>query len=288
VIGIAFIFAQIFKNPSILYFGVGFALLMNFISYWYSDKIVTALTGAREISKNEFPEVVRIVENLSITSGLKKTPKLYVLDQPAINAFATGRNPDTAVIAVTVGAIQKLSDKELEGVLAHELSHIQNFDTRVMTVATILAGVVAILADFFLRSALWGGFRSNDREERGSNALFLLIGIAISILAPIFAQLIQLAISRKREFLADSSAVMLTRYPDGLINALLKIEKDYEVLKTAPAAAHLFIANPFRENASAEAEKEKRENSFLVWLGNLFATHPPIQERVKALRAFYI
>lgn len=281
VIGLAFIFGQIFKSPAILYFGIGFALFMNLLSYWFSDKLVIALTGARAMSKDEFPEVVRIVENLTITAGLKTMPKLYILDQAAINAFATGRNPDKAVIAVTVGAIRKLNDKELEGVLAHELSHIQNLDMKVMAVATILAGVVAILADLFLRSALWGGISSNEREGNRGNAIVFIIGIAIAILAPLFAQLIQLAVSRKREFLADASAVMLTRYPDGLIKALLKISQDTEAFQTEPATAHLFIANPFREGETGE----QRERNFLTWLGNLFATHPPIAERIKALQS---
>ncbi len=274
VIAISFVFAQLLGNSLILYFGVGFALIMNIFSYWYSDKMVIAMTGAEPIERSDYPEPYRILENLSIAAGLAQTPKLYLLNSDAINAFATGRNKKNAVVAVTSGALRKLNDKELEGVFAHELSHVLNSDIKIMTIATILAGVMAILANFFLNSLFWGGLGGRRRDNEGNNVIFLVIGLAVAILAPIFAQLMQLAISRKREFLADTSGVLLTRYPQGLIGALEKIGNDENILKTPPATAHLYISNPFREN-----------KSFLGWMGNLFADHPPLDQRIKALRS---
>jgi len=266
VIGIGFFFAQYYGNPNILYFFVIFAVAMNIASYWYSDKIALSINHAKEIKKEENPELWNIVENLSITAGLPM-PKLYIIDDPSPNAFATGRNKEHAVVAVTTGLLQILDKNEIEGVIAHELSHIGNRDILLSTVVVVLAGFISILAQVFLRSMIFGGGRSRDNEGGG---IMMLIGIILSILAPIVAMLIQLAISRKREFLADASGALLTRYPEGLANALMKIEKTARPMKYAnDATAHLFIANPF----GAASKK----------VSNLFSTHPPVEARVKAL-----
>ncbi len=267
VIAIGFFFSQYYRNPNILYFFVIFSVAMNIASYWYSDKIALAVNHAKPVTKNENPELWNIVENLSITAGLPM-PKLYIIDDPAPNAFATGRDKEHAVVCVTSGIMQILDKNELEGVIAHELSHIGNRDILLSTVVVVLAGFISIIANMFLRSMFWGGGR--DRDDNNNNGLMMLIGIVLSILAPIFATLIQLAISRKREFLADASGALLTRYPEGLANALLKIDKYSRPMKYANSAtAHLFIANPFK-GAGAK-------------VSNLFSTHPPIALRVKAL-----
>ena len=266
VIGVGFFISQYYGNPNILYVFVIFSVVMNVASYWYSDKIALAVNHARKIGKPDDPELWNTVENLAITAGLPM-PKLYVIDDPAPNAFATGRNKEHAVVAVTTGLRQILNKTELEGVIAHELSHIGNRDILLSTVVVVLAGFVTIVADMFLRSMLWGGHR--DRDSKGAG-IMILIGIALSILAPIFAMLIQLAISRKREFLADASGALLTRYPDGLASALQKIDRAARPMKYAnKATAHLFIANPFKG-----AGKK---------VSNLFNTHPPVEARVKAL-----
>lgn len=251
---------------------VGFALIMagvmNFVSYYWSDKIVLGVSGAKLIKKEDNPEIYRIVENLCIAAGLP-TPKIYIIDDTATNAFATGRDPKHAAIAFTKGILQKLDKQELEGVTAHELSHVGNRDTLVMAVVSILVGTIALLSDFFMRS-MWYG--SRDREGRG-NQLFMILAIVAAILAPIVATLIQLAVSRRREFLADASGVLLTRYPQGLASALQKISSDKEPLEVANrGTAHLYIINPLK-GTDAKA-----------WLAGLFNTHPPIEARVKALR----
>lgn len=250
-----------------------FSGLMSLGSYYYSDKIILSMSRAKQIKKSDYPEFFRIVENLCIGSGLPM-PKVYVIEDTATNAFATGRDPKHAVICATTGIIEKLNKVELEGVVAHELSHIKNFDIRLMAIVTILVGVVALMADFFMRSIWFSGHR-NDREERGNvQGIFLLIGIILAILSPIIATLIQLAVSRRRELLADASAALLTRYPEGLASALEKIGKDKEPLEAANnATAHLYIANPFKG--------KKIDN----WLAGLFNTHPPIEERIKILRS---
>ena len=274
VIGLGWFFAQVLQRPGILVFAVIFSILMSFISYWYSDKIVLAMAKARPIEKKDNPELYRIVENLCITAGLP-LPKIFILEESALNAFATGRNPQHAVVAVTRGLIERLNRSELEGVIAHELSHIGNRDMLLSTVVVVLVGFVALLSDFFLRSLWWGGFRSRDRDRESSQlqAILMIIGIALAILAPIAATLIQLAISRKREFLADASGALLTRYPEGLALALEKISTDKTPLRVANrATAHLYISNPF---------KGKR-------LSTLFMTHPPIEERIKTLRGMEI
>ena len=274
VIAIGWVFSQVYQTPSVLYFAVFFSIFMNIISYWFSDKIVLKMHKAREVDLRSQPELYRILENLSITAGLPM-PKFFLIDDNAPNAFATGRNPKNAVVAVTSGLLKILDRSELEGVLAHELSHIGNRDMLVSTVAVVLVGFVAVLSDMFTRSLFWGSFEGNDRENRGGG-IIIIIGILLSILAPMVASLIHLAISRKREFLADSSGALLTRYPEGLAKALEKISTFSRPLKTASnATAHLFLENPFG------ADRGGRKTPLVV---RLFSTHPPVEERVRALR----
>ncbi|MEK7571599.1 MAG: M48 family metalloprotease [Patescibacteria group bacterium] len=244
-----------------------FALIYSFVSYFYSDKMVLATTGAKEIHKAQNPEFYRIVENLALGEGMP-IPRLYVIQDPSANAFATGRDPKHAAVAVTTGILERLNRAELEGVLAHELSHVKNYDTRVLAITAVLVGFISLLSDLFFRHLLWG-------ENRKNNNIFLLaIAIGLAILAPIIASLIQLAISRKREYLADASGVLLTRYPEGLASALEKISSDPRPLKTATSAtAHLFIINPLKGKG------------FSGWLTHVFSTHPPIEERIKILRS---
>jgi len=269
VIALGWLFSQVWGNPVILYVAVIIAVLMNFFSYWSSDKIVIKMTGARPASRAEFFDLWNAVENLAITAGLPM-PKVYVVDDPAPNAFATGRDERHAVIAATTGLLQLLDQSELEGVVAHELSHIGNRDMLVSTVAVVLVGFVAILSDIFLRSRFYGFHSRGGRNNRAAG-LLLLLALVAAILAPIAATLIQLAISRKREFLADASAALLTRYPEGLANALRKISARGAPLRRASnATAHLFIANPFGGRGG---------------LTKLFMTHPPMEERIRALLA---
>lgn len=243
--------------------------LISFISYYNSDKIVLSMSGAKLADKKTYRILYTTVENLSIGAGIPM-PKVYVVEDPAPNAFATGRDPKHAAVAVTSGLLEKLEKIELEGVIGHELSHIGNYDTRLMGIVSILVGSIAILADVFLRSMFWGGDR--DRDSRG-NQIFMIIGIVAAILAPIAATLIQLAVSRRREYLADASGALLTRYPDGLADALLKIAADPRPLKHASnATAHFYIENPF---------KGKAAKSFMT---GLFSTHPPVADRVQRLR----
>lgn len=245
-----------------------FAGMTSIGSYYYSDKLVLATSKAQKIEKKDNPTLFRIVENLCIGAGIPM-PDVYIIDDESANAFATGRDPKHAVICVTTGLLHKLTKIELEGVIAHELSHIKNYDIRLMAIVAILVGFIAILADFFMRS-LWFRGRDNDKAQ----GIFLLIGIVLAILSPIVATLIQLAVSRKREFLADASGVLLTRYPEGLASALEKIALDKVPMKTASnATAHLFIENPFN----------RKEGSH--WFASLFNTHPPAEERIKILRS---
>jgi len=256
-------------DPIILYVAIIFALVMNVGSYWFSDKVVVALTGAKPISRGEHRELWNLVENLSITAGLPM-PKVYIVEDTAPNAFATGRNPEHAVVAVTTGLLGILDRTELEGVLAHEMSHIGNRDMLVSTVAVVLAGFVAILADLLMRSMMFGGGDNRDRHPA-----FLIVGIIGIILAPIAAQLIQMAISRKREYLADASGALLTRYPEGLASALEKISTYSRPMKRANnATAHLFIADPFGSDKKSIGQK----------VSGLFQTHPPAGDRIKILR----
>lgn len=245
-----------------------FALIMNLVSYYFSDRLVLSMSSAKEAVRQDYPEFFRAVENLCIASGLTM-PKLYVIDDSAPNAFATGRDPKHAAVAVTTGLLSKLNKLELEGVIGHELAHIKNYDTRVMVIASVLVGFVALIADWFLRVS-WHGSRS-DNDRRGGGVL-ILVALILSILAPIIAQAIRAAVSRRREFLADGTSALLTRHPDGLAEALLKISADKEPLEVANrATAHLYIVNPLKNYTS--------------WASKLFSTHPPIEERVKALRA---
>lgn len=274
VIAVGWVFSQALDSPGLLVFAVIFSTLMSVGSYWFSDKIVLAMSGAKEIDHDSNREIYHIVENLCITAGLP-VPKIYIIDDTAPNAFATGRNPEHAVIAVTTGILQKLNKTELEGVLAHELSHIGNRDILFSTIVVVLVGFVTLLADWFWRASFFGG-RRRDRE--GGGGYIFIIAIILTILAPIVATLIQLAISRKREFLADASAALLTRYPDGLASALEKISGDTEPLEVAnKATAHLYIVNPLKNNPNGRS-----------WFANMFSTHPPIEERVAALRGLEI
>ncbi len=277
VIGIGWAFSGIYANPSILYFAVVFSVLMNVVAYWYSDKIVLKMARAVPIEHKAAPELYHIVENLSITAGLP-IPKIYLIHEKQPNAFATGRNPKHAVVAVTEGLLEKLDRSELEGVLAHELSHVGNRDMLLSTVIVVLVGFISIISDMFLRSAFWGGLGRRDNRESGqAGAVLMIVGIALSILAPLAAMLIQLAISRKREFLADASGALLTRYPEGLASALEKISSDSTPMRVANnTTAHLWLDDPF---------KGQKKTS---WLRKLFMTHPPIEERVKALRGLRI
>lgn len=279
VIGLGYLLAWYFNSPIILVIAVIIAIVQALVSYYYSDSITLAVSGAKEIPRKEpFLDLHRVVENLAITAGLPK-PRIYVIDDPSPNAFATGRDPKHAAIAVTTGLLDKLNKTELEGVIAHELSHVGNYDIRLMTIIVVLVGVVALLSDFFLRWTWFGG-RRRDSEGGGQLQLILfIIAIALAILAPLAATLIQLAISRKREFLADASGALLTRYPEGLAEALEKIAADKEPLHVAnKATAHLWIANPFKENV-------EDGHGSRGWFAGLFDTHPPVGERIKRLRA---
>jgi heat shock protein HtpX len=270
VIGFGWFFSYYYGNPNILYIFVAFSILMNFFSYWYSDKIVLKLAGAKEAKREEYFDLYTSVENLSITAGLPM-PKVYVVEDPAPNAFATGRDKNHAVVCATTGLLAILDKTELEGVIAHELSHVGNRDMLLSTVVVVLVGFVSILADVFRRSLFFGGRRNNNDEGGG---FLVIIGIVLSILAPLISILIQLAISRKREFLADASGALLTRYPEGLASALRKISKySQPMVHQSNAIAHLYIADPRGSNLAKKAN---------VFLG-LFATHPPVEERIKAL-----
>lgn len=270
LIAIGFLFARIYDNPSILYFFVIFSIGMNIISYWHSDKIALSLAKAHPATREKYFDFYTIVENLAITAGLPM-PKIYVIEDESPNAFATGRNKNHAVIAVTTGLLAMMSKSELEGVVAHEMSHIGNRDMLLMTVAVVLVGLISIIADMLIRMSFFGGGRDNNRE--GGNAIMLIIGILAAILAPIAAKLLQLSISRKREFLADSSGALLTRYPEGLASALEKISAYGRPMKIQSSAiSHLYISNP---NGSGKFAKK---------MNNLFSTHPPVEERVKRLR----
>ena len=271
IIGLGWAFSYAYNAPEILYIAVGVSFLMNFVAYWQSDKIALAMSGARPVKREENLYLYRMVENLCIAAGLP-APRVYVIDSPQINAFATGRDPKHAAIAVTTGAIQKLQNEELEGVLAHELSHVGNRDILVATVVVVLVGMVSVLSDIFLRMSFWGGGRSRD-NDRGGGAVIMAIGLVAAILAPLAAMMIQLSVSRKREFLADASGALLTRYPAGLANALEKIRQDQMPLEKAHnATAHLFISSPFKGKEA------------LNWFAKLFMTHPPLEERIKILR----
>lgn len=266
VIFIGWFLAHFYGNPMILYIAVGFSIFMNIFSYWYSDKIVLRLAGAKLADRNEFAELYRIVENLSITAGLPM-PRVYIVEDSAPNAFATGRDKHHAVVAVTTGLLAILERNELEGVIAHELSHIGNKDILLSTVAAVLVGFISILANMFLHGGVLGGGR--NKEGGGIGSVLMIVGVILVILSPIFATLIQLAISRKREYLADASGALLTRYPEGLANALRKISGYARPLAhQSSAIAHIYLADPRGKSAK---------------ISTLFMSHPPVQKRIAAL-----
>ncbi|MCA9352419.1 zinc metalloprotease HtpX [Patescibacteria group bacterium] len=269
VIGLGYVLSYQFGSPDILYIAIVVSIGMNVWAYWFSDKTVIKMTGAKEASYSQFPELHRIVENLAITAGLPK-PKVYVVQDMAPNAFATGRNKHHAAVAVTTGLLEILDKNELEGVIAHELGHIGNNDMLVSTVAVVLVGIVTMVSDMLLRGSMFGG-RTNNRE--GSNAIVLIIGLVLAILMPLVGSLIRFAVSRKRELLADATGAMLTRYPEGLASALEKIHAHGSKMRSANhATAHLFIANPFGVKRMA------------TYVNRLFMTHPPAELRIQLLR----
>lgn len=271
VIAFGYAVSYVLGNPAILYIAVIFAIVTNVGSYWFSDKLVIKMTGSKLATREEHSELINIVENLSITAGLPM-PKVYVMNDPAPNAFATGRNPEHSAVAATTGLLQILDRTELEGVMAHELAHIGNRDMLVSTMAVVLAGFVAILADMFMRAMFFGG---GDNRDGRAGMIFLILGIVGIILAPLAAQMIQMAISRKREYLADASGALLTRYPEGLASALEKISSYSRPMQKAnTATAHLFISDPFGGDKRTLMQK----------ISGLFQTHPPAQERIRRLR----
>jgi len=266
VIGIGWVVSYFLETQAILWIAVVLAVLLNVVSYWYSDKIVLNMVKAQPIKKDDNPELYRLVENLSITAGLPM-PKIYIMNEMQPNAFATGRDPEHGVVVVTQGLLDILDRVELEGVLAHELAHIGNRDILLSTAVVVLVGIVVSITDMFFRMAF---FSSGDNKNKGP---MIVIAMLLAILAPIMAQLMKLAISRRREFLADSSGALLTRYPDGLARALEKISQNQYPMKRANnATAHLFISSPFKGKESVS------------WLSKMFMTHPPIEERIAKLR----
>lgn len=271
VIGLGWVLSYAFNEPIILPIAVVIAVVQAWSGYFWGARIALSIAHAKLAPRqNHYLGLHRIVENLSITAGIPK-PKIYIIVDNAPNAFASGRNPEYAVIAVTTGLLEKLSKTELEGVISHELSHIGNYDILVMTIVVVLASVVSLISDFFLRSLWFSGGRNNSDRNSNSQGIIMLIAIVFAILAPIIAILIQLAVSRKREYLADATGSLLTRYPEGLALALEKISSDHHELQHASSATnHLYISNPLKERHS--------------WITNIFSTHPPIEERVKRLR----
>lgn len=257
-----------------LYFGIIFALLISLIyvifSYFSGDKAILKASGAREVTKKEYPYLFHLIDGLSVSAGLPK-PKAYVIDDSALNAFATGRDPDHSSITVTTGLLKKMNRQELEGVVAHEMSHIKNYDVRFMMLVVMLAGLVTLLSDILFRSFLWGNRGKSSHKKSGNGfAILIIIAVILAVLSPIIGQVIRFSISRKREFLADANAAILTRYPPGLASALKKIAKDPDPLvdKANKATAHLFISTPFRKEHG---------------ISRLFLTHPKLEERIKRL-----
>jgi heat shock protein HtpX len=271
VVALGYVFSQLLDYG---YAGAVIALVIAVAgawgSYYFSDRLVLAVSGAREAPRDQYPYLYNAVEGLAIAAGIP-APRLYLIEDTAPNAFATGRDPEHAAIAVTTGLVEKLDRLELEGVLAHEMSHIQNYDVRLATITTVLVGMVVMMSDFFQRSMLYGRRFGRRSDRSAGSGVLLIVGLALAILAPLFAQILRLAISRNREYLADASAAMLTRYPEGLASALEKISADPEPLEAAnKATAHLYIINPLREWGG--------------WANSLFTTHPPAEERIRRLR----
>jgi heat shock protein HtpX len=273
IIGLAWVIGYVYQIDWLLPVAAVISIIQALVSYYSGDKIALAVSRAQPVTKAQLPALYRLVENLAITAGVPM-PALYFIDDTAINAFATGRDPQHASIAVTRGALEKLENEELEGVLAHELSHVANYDIRVSTIVVVLVGVIALMSDLFTRSLWFGGGRRSRDNEGGSGQLqgiLMIVAIVLAVLAPLIATLIQLAVSRKREYLADASGALLTRYPEGLARALEKIGADHEPLEVAnKATAHLYFANPLKDYAGKVNE--------------LFSTHPPIADRVRRLR----
>ena len=258
-------------GPISIFIAMIFSILTTWGSYYYSDRIVLSLNKARPATREENLKLVNILDSLVVSSGLPCTPKLYIVEDAQPNAFATGRNPENSVICVTTGLLDKLEYYELEGVIAHEMAHIKNYDIRLSAIVSVMVGFVVMLADWFTRIAFWGGFRDRDEDSKG-NGILMLIGLIFLILSPIFGKLMQLAISRKREFLADATAVEFTRNPDGLISALVKISGDPNELNVAnKSTENMYIVNPFRD------KKNKKSTS-------LWSTHPSTEDRIEALR----
>lgn len=274
IIALGYGLSVYFGDITVLYIAIAISLFMNFTAYWWSAPIALAASGAIAVTREQSVELYRTVENLCITAGLPM-PKIHIMQAEQINAFATGRNAEHAAIAVTTGALTKLNNEELEGVIAHELSHIGNRDILISSVVIVLAGVIAIAADIGMRMTFWGGGRRRNSDSGGGGGLGLIIGLAAMIIAPIAATMIRLAVSRQREYLADTSGVLLTRYPDGLANALEKIRHDSSPFPhTHTATAHLFIGSPLNED-------DTEEPSFFA---RLFMTHPPLSDRIARLR----
>lgn len=279
IVGVTYIMAYAF-GFGLDFIGVAliFSGVMSFTSYWWSDKIILGISGARKANRQEFFDFYTVTENLCMSMRMKM-PQLYVIEDTAMNAFATGRDPDHAVVCATTGILARLNRSELEGVIAHELSHVQNYDIRLMSIVTILVGLVALIADWMLRMSFWGGGRGRSRDREGGQLqmVFFFVGLLLALLSPIIATLIQLAISRNREMLADASGVGLTKNPEGLARALEKISRDTEPLEAAnKATAHLYIADPLRNLHTGNS---------VGWFAGLFNTHPPVAERIRALRA---
>lgn len=274
VIVIGAVFGMIYANLYTgLFLALTIAIIYTLIGYYSGGKMILSLSGAKPVTKAEYPHLFHTIEGLSIAAGIP-VPKAYVIDDTALNAFATGRDPKNASITVTTGLLKAMNRQELEGVVAHEMSHIKHYDIRFMMLVAVLLGIVTLLADFLLRTFLWGGHGRHQKGERGDDKLkviFIVVGLALAILAPIIGQMIKLAISRKREYMADAGGAIMTRYPDGLASALRKIAADPDPLvdKANKATAHLFISTPFRKQHSITA--------------SLFSTHPPIEERIKRL-----
>lgn len=271
---VAWVIGYAYDITWLLPFVVVISIIQSYVAYYYSDSVALAIAHAKPVTREENPTLHRLAENLAITAGLPK-PQLYVIDDSAPNAFATGRDPAHASIAVTTGLLDKLDKPELEGVLAHELSHVGNYDIRFQSMVVVLVGVVTMISDFLLRHMWWGGRSSSSDEGGQAKAILMIIGIVLAILAPLVATLLQLAISRKREFLADSTGALLTRYPEGLASALRKISADTEPLEVAnKGTAHLYFANPLKNADGSQS-----------WLQRMFSTHPPVDERIAALLA---
>jgi heat shock protein HtpX len=276
IISSAFGYYQGYQPGGLGFFGIALIVsgVSTFVSYYYSDKIVLGISGARPAKPIEDKLFTQVIENLCIGAGIPK-PKLYVIEDTAPNAFATGRDPEHAVVCTTTGLLSKLNRTELEGVMAHEISHIRNYDIRLMSIVSVMVGLVALLGDWFLRTRFWGGNRDRNKDDGGIGAIMMILGLIFAILSPIIAQLVQLAISRRREFIADAGSVEITRQPQGLISALEKISTDTEPLEAAnKATAHLYIVNPFKQGS----------NKAVARLSGLFNTHPPIVERIKILK----